>query len=164
MVFSSSVFLLVFLPVVLVINRALPFKMRNAFLLIANLVFYAYGEPVYILLMLASIVFNYFIAIFMEQSANSGKKKAWLIFALIMNIGSLCFFKYTVLFVDTLRKVSFLSFIPEVQLRLPVGISFYTFQAVSYIIDVYRGDYRSSRNFVGKLDSISKSCVGTSSR
>jgi len=155
MVFSSSVFLLVFLPAVLIINFVLPLKMRNIFLLIANIVFYAYGEPVYILLMAASVVFNYFVGIFMEKSMSDVRKKAWLIFAVIVNIGALGFFKYTVLFADTLRKIPFLSFIPEFELRLPVGISFYTFQAVSYVIDVYRGDCRSSKNFINFASYIS---------
>ena len=76
MVFSSPVFLLVFLPAVLIINRILPFKMRNIFLLFANLVFYAYGEPVYILLMIASIVFNYYAGVFMDKVMTDRKRKA----------------------------------------------------------------------------------------
>lgn len=148
MVFSSPVFLLVFLPAVLVINRLLPFKMRNVFLLFANMVFYAYGEPVYILLMVASIVFNYYVGVFMEKSMSDRHRRAVLIFAVAANICALCFFKYTVFIADTLRQLPFLSFIPEFELRLPVGISFYTFQAVSYIIDVYRGECRRSESFV----------------
>jgi len=148
MVFSSPVFLLVFLPAVLVVNRILPFKMRNVFLLFANLVFYAYGEPVYILLMIASIVLNYYACIFMDKVMSDRKRKAILIFTVALNIAALCFFKYTVLVLDTLRQIPVLSFIPKFDLRLPVGISFYTFQAVSYVIDVYRGECRKSDSFV----------------
>lgn len=148
MVFSSPVFLLVFLPAVLVVNRILPFKMRNVFLLFANLVFYAYGEPVYILLMIASIVLNYYACIFMNKVMSDRKRKAILIFTVALNIAALCFFKYTVLVLDTLRQIPVLSFIPKFDLRLPIGISFYTFQAVSYVIDVYRGECRKSDSFV----------------
>ena len=148
MVFSSPVFLLVFLPAVLIINKILPFKMRNVFLLFANLVFYAYGEPIYILLMIGSIAFNYYACVFMEKMMSDRKRKAIVVFAIVLNIGALCFFKYTVLILDTLRQIPALAFIPKVDIRLPIGISFYTFQAVSYVIDVYRGECRRSQSFV----------------
>lgn len=148
MVFSSPVFLLVFLPIVLFINKLLPNRARNVFLLIANIFFYAYGEPIYILLMAASIIFNYYAGMFMEKSMSDKHRKAMLIFAIVMNIGVLCFYKYTVLIADTLRQIPVFASIPEFELRLPVGISFYTFQAVSYVIDIYRGECRRSESFV----------------
>ena len=148
MVFSSPVFLLVFLPAVLIINRILPFKMRNVFLLFANLVFYAYGEPIYILLMIGSIVFNYYACVFMDKMMSDRKRKAIFVFSVVLNILALCFFKYTVLVLDTLRQIPFFAFIPKFDLRLPIGISFYTFQAVSYVIDVYRGECRRSQSFI----------------
>lgn len=148
MVFSSLVFLFVFLPVVLIINHLLPLKAKNIFLLIANLVFYAYGEPIYVLLMFASMLFNYFAASVIDKTVNEKKRKIQLILNIIINIGVLCFFKYTALFVDTLRHIPAFASLPHYNIVLPIGISFYTFQAVSYVIDVYRKECKSSHSFV----------------
>lgn len=148
MVFSSLVFLFVFLPAVLIINYILPAKAKNVFLLFANLVFYAYGEPIYVLLMIASMVLNYFSAAVIDKTVNEGRRKALLTVNIILNIGALCFFKYTSLFLDTLRHISVFSGLPHFSAALPIGISFYTFQAVSYVIDVYRKECESSDSFV----------------
>lgn len=148
MVFSSLVFLFVFLPVVLVVNFLLPQKYRNAFLLIANLFFYAFGEPVYVLLMLASILVNYLCALWVDKTVSYSKRKAILAVNVILNIGALCYFKYTVLLLDTLRLIPALSNLPAANIVLPIGISFYTFQAMSYVIDVYRRDTRSTKSFI----------------
>lgn len=148
MVFSSLVFLFIFLPAVLLINHFLPAKARNTFLLFANLIFYAYGEPIYVLLMLASIIMNYLAAALIERTINENLRKFCLILNIIINIGALCFFKYTSLFLDTLRHIPVLSFLPHFNAALPIGISFYTFQAVSYVIDVYRKDCEGSNSFV----------------
>ena len=128
MVFSSLPFLFLFLTVVLLVSHLLPFKFRNFFLLLANLVFYAYGEPVYVLIMIASILVNFFAG--------------------VLNLAALGVFKYAGLFVDTLRGIPAFSSLPEVNIALPIGISFYTFQAVSYLIDVYWDDCEASHNFV----------------
>jgi alginate O-acetyltransferase complex protein AlgI len=148
MVFSSHIFLLMFLPAVVIINFILPPKFRNIFLLAANLIFYAYGEPVYVLLMLASIWVNYAGALYIDKTSSYRKRKAMLVLNVILNIGALCFFKYTVLLMDTLRIIPALKDLPAFNIVLPIGISFYTFQAMSYVIDVYRGDCRSSKSFV----------------
>ncbi len=148
MVFSSLIFIFIFLPVVMIINGLLPKKFRNLFLLIANLLFYAYGEPVYVLLMIASIAVNYFCALWIEKSMSDRVRKAIMILNVIVNLGSLGFFKYTTMIFDTLRVIPVLSTLPAADIVLPIGISFYTFQAMSYVIDVYRGSCRSTHSFV----------------
>ena len=148
MVFSSLAFIFVFLPVVVIINFLLPSKYRNFFLLIANLFFYAYGEPVYVLLMLASIFVNYISALMLDKTASYVKRKAILIVNVVLNLGALGFFKYTSMALDTLRIIPALSKLPVANIVLPVGISFYTFQAMSYVVDVYRRSVVSTKNFV----------------
>lgn len=148
MVFSSLTFLFVFLPVVLIVNYLLPKKVKNVFLLFANLVFYAYGEPVYVLLMIVSVAVNYFSGFLIEKSASDIKRKLILGISITLNIGTLCFFKYTVFFADVLRQIPVFSGIPELRIALPIGISFYTFQAVSYLIDVYRRECSGNGSFV----------------
>ena len=141
MVFSSLPFLFLFLPAVLLIHSLLPGRLRNGFLLLANLIFYAYGEPVYVLLMLASIVVNDLAARLLQRTQPSFCRKALLIAAVALNLSALGWFKYAPLLADTLG-------LPPVNVALPIGISFYTFQAMSYVIDVYRGDCRPARRFV----------------
>lgn len=150
MVFSSLIFLFLFLPFVLVVNFILPKKLRNGFLLLANLFFYAWGEPVYVLLMLASILVNYLGALLIDKCAEDslGKRKLILVLTIIANMGALGFFKYTSLILDTLRLIPAFGSLPMVKITLPIGISFYTFQAVSYVIDVYRKDCPATKNFV----------------
>ncbi len=148
MVFSSLVFLFLFLPFVIISNYWLPPKNRNAFLFAANLIFYAWGEPVYVLLMLLSIVLNYVFGILLDNVAPTGKRKLILTLSIIFNLGMLCFFKYTMMFLDTLRIIPALKNLPFVKIALPIGISFYTFQAMSYVIDVYRRDSKSTVSFI----------------
>ena len=140
MVFSSLPFLFLFLTVVLLVSHLLPFKFRNFFLLLANLVFYAYGEPVYVLIMIASILVNFFAGVLMDKQPTQSRRRAVLVVGIVLNLAALGVFKYAGLFVDTLRGIPAFSSLPEVNIALPIGISFYTFQAVSYLIDVYRGD------------------------
>ncbi len=144
MVFSSLPFLFIFLPAVLLINYIIPERFRNIFLLFANLVFYAYGEPLYVVIMLASMVVNFLFARVIEKS---NRKKVLLIFAIALNIGSLFIFKYTSFIFTSLNSVLPFNF-PDVNIPLPIGISFYTFQAVSYVIDVYRGSCRAEHSFI----------------
>ena len=137
MVFSSLEFLCVFLPVVFVLYNILPsIKLKNALLIVASLLFYAYGEPVYVFLMLVSSLFNYVIA---RVIAKGNKKKVFLTIGVIVNIGLLVVFKYTDFLIDICNQL-FKAQIPEVGIALPLGISFFTFQALSYVIDVYRGN------------------------
>ncbi|MDY3014987.1 MAG: MBOAT family O-acyltransferase [Evtepia sp.] len=155
MVFSSLPFLFLFLTVVLLVSHILPFRCRNAFLLLANLVFYAYGEPVYVLVMIGSILVNYFAGVLMDKQPTQGRRRGVLVVGIILNLAALGVFKYTGLFVDTLREIPALSFLPDVNISLPIGISFYTFQAVSYLIDVYWKDCEASHSFVNFATYIS---------
>ncbi len=155
MVFSSATFLFLFLPFTLVLYHLKLFKdknketvKKNTVLLIMSLIFYAWGEPVYIILMLLSIFYNYNAAIDIDRYISSPKKKK-LVFAcaLIFNIFILGFFKYYGFMVDSINALFSLS-LPVKTIPLPVGISFYTFQVLSYVIDVYRGDVKAQRNIV----------------
>ena len=137
MLFSSTVFIFIFLPAVLIGYYLLlrGMKARNALLLAASLLFYAWGEPVYVLLMLLSIAVNYVFGRLLERRAHS---KALLAAAVIFNLGLLFYFKYLNFTVDNLNALFGLHLsVPA--LALPIGISFFTFQAMSYVIDVYRG-------------------------
>ena len=118
---------------------------KNYILLVASLVFYAWGEPKYIVLMLLSIVLNYFIALAIDKSRNGGTKRLYLVFAVILNIGALFIFKYLDFVFLNINKV-FGSNIELPGLALPIGISFYTFQILSYVIDVYRRKVKVQKN------------------
>ena len=141
MVFSSLTFLFVFLPIALLGCRVLPKQWRIGFLLLISLLFYAWGEPVYVLLMIGSILVNWGIGLAMDRFA--ARKKAWMIASVVLNIGLLFFFKYTGFVWDMIRP---LFGAPRVSIRLPIGISFFTFQIMSYVIDVYRGNARVQKN------------------
>ena len=148
MVFSSLLFMFVYLPVVLAVYYLVPRRWRNLWLFIVNLVFYAWGEPVYVLLMLFSICINYATGILVERHRDRRKKaKAILIADIVVNLAMLGFFKYYNLFAATLSAIPGLR-IPKLDLALPIGISFYTFQTMSYPIDVYRGDAAVQRSFI----------------
>lgn len=143
MVFSSLVFLCIFLPIMIIGYYMLPKKCRNIFLLIGSLFFYAWGEPKYIFLMLASIVGNYLFGISIHHFAvkeNISAKKFLVLFTVIFNIGLLLYFKYFVLIMTTAKNL-FNENIIVPEIALPIGISFFTFQGMSYVIDVYRNDY-----------------------
>ncbi|MFB9274477.1 MBOAT family O-acyltransferase [Cohnella cellulosilytica] len=146
MVFSSVGFLFFFLPLVLALYFAVPFKYKNIILLLFSLVFYAWGEPRYVLLMIASILVNYGYGIWIDRARrNEKKKKLILASAILVNIGLLGFFKYANFIADIVNSV----FNTSLELRpipLPIGISFYTFHALSYLIDVYRKTEKAQRN------------------
>lgn len=148
MVFSSTVFLFIFLALVWAIYSLVPIKhllIKNIILSVASIVFYAYGEPIYVLLMVASVVFNYFAAIIMDGT-EGGKRKFVLTLAVIVNLLALGFFKYVPWLVRMVNDGFGISLtVPKVS--IPVGISFYTFQILSYVIDVYRRNVRVQRNF-----------------
>ena len=148
MVFSSLPFLFFYLPVVLAIYRLSPLFLRNFFLLLASLFFYGWGEPVYILIMLGSILVNFFAGVLMGRQRSQGGRRAVLVVGIVLNLAALGVFKYAGLFVGTLRQIPALAGLPEVDISLPIGISFYTFQAVSYLIDVYWKDCKPSGNFI----------------
>ena len=146
MVFSSFTFLFIFLPLVLLTYfLAKKRQYRNIVLLVFSLIFYAWGEPVYVLLMLLSIIVNYFIALKIERR-KKGKKK-WMIMDVIFNLGIIGFFKYGNFMIQNINSI-FHSNIGEMNLALPIGISFYTFQVLSYVIDVYRKTVPAQKSMV----------------
>lgn len=146
MLFSSITFLLVFLPLTVAVYYLAPQRLRNMVMLIASLIFYAWGEPVYIVLMILSILLNYFCGLDIALKAEEPvRAKRSLIFAVVMNLLLLGFFKYYGLVMETLNAVLPVE-LPYRVLALPIGISFYTFQAMSYIIDVYRKEVRPQEN------------------
>lgn len=145
MVFSSLIFLWLFMPVVLVGYYIVPDRFKNFFLLLVSLFFYAWGEPVYVLLMLASILINWLLGILMDGSTRG--KKLILTADIIINIGLLVVFKYLGFLAQTINAC-FGTAIPVAEIALPIGISFFTFQILSYEIDLYRGKYRAQRNVI----------------
>ena len=146
MVFSSLLFMFIYLPVVLAVYYLVPSKWRNVWLFIVNLVFYGWGEPVYIVLMLFSITVNYAAGLLIARLKGDGSKaKRVLVACVVINLALLVFFKY---FDFIAENLSFIPFIRPLGLTLPIGISFYTFQTMSYPIDVYRGDADVQKNYV----------------
>lgn len=148
MVFSSTIFLCVYLPLVLLGYYICPKKGRNLFLLIVSLVFYAWGEPKYVFLMIFSILVNYIFGRLMDKNRGRQKRmKLLLVLSVVIDIGLLSVFKYTD-FVITNVNAIFGSSFDLLNIALPIGISFYTFQAMSYTIDVYRNDVRVQKNLI----------------
>ncbi len=153
MIFSSLEFLCVFLPVVFILYCIVPSRpVKNVILIVASLLFYAYGEPVYVFLMLCSVVVNYVVARLI--AASKGHKKLWLAIGVVANLGALAVFKYAAFFVESVNKVSSAN-LPVPSISLPIGISFFTFQALSYVIDVYREEVDVQKNFAHVLLYIS---------
>ena len=144
MLFSSIPFVFYFLPAVLALYFAVPFRFKNAVLLVFSLVFYGWGEPVYLLLMALSILMGWGLGLLMERFPR--KKRLLLILSAIISLGLLGWFKYAGFAAATLNALG-LS-LPVPQVSLPIGISFYTFQILSYTIDVYRGDVAAQRSIV----------------
>ena len=164
MVFSSMIFLCVFLPVVFVLHQILPgIRAKNAMLLITSLLFYAYGEPVYVLLMMGSSFFNYLTALMIGRRLPAAKQedggkentptpgnpaaaKGILALCVAGNLLLLIIFKYAGFLVESVNALAGAAF-PVPAIRLPIGISFFTFQAMSYVVDVYRRVTKAQKNF-----------------
>ncbi len=150
MVFSSLLFLFTYLPVVLLIYYLSPLKWRNGVLLIFNLIFYGWGEPTYIILMVFTITADYVAGLLVARFKDQGRDRAArtaVAAALVLNLAILFFFKYWDLIADTLRGFG-LDVLPALGLSLPIGISFYTFQTMTYPVDLYRGDAGVQKNLV----------------
>ena len=146
MVFSSLVFMFAYLPITLLAYYLIPRQGRNIFLFFINLLFYGWGEPTLIVLMLINIAINYAGGYFVDKFRDDKKKqKLFLILTCVIDIGTLAVFKYTGMLVDTVNMLPFLD-LPTPEISLPIGISFYTFQTMSYVIDVYRDDAPVSKN------------------
>ncbi len=138
MLFSSLEFLYLYLPLTLMIYFAVPMRARNVVLLLTSLLFYGWGEPIYVFLMIFTIAVDYAAGRLIERAKTERSRRAWLITAIVINLGLLAFFKYADFLLDNLRTIPALSDLPKLSVALPIGISFYTFQALSYVIDVYR--------------------------
>ena len=147
MVFSSLTFLFGFLPCVLAVYFLAPNKAKNAILFAFSLLFYAWGEPVYVGLMLFSTALDYTCGRAVERYRGTPKAKIGLLVSVVVNLSLLCFFKYTDFLIGTVNDI-FGSSIPLLNLPLPIGISFYTFQTMSYTIDVYRGEAKAQRSIL----------------
>lgn len=148
MVFSSTIFLCVYLPLVLLGYYICPKKGRNLFLLIVSLVFYAWGEPKYVFLMIFSILVNYIFGRLMDKNRGRQKRlKLMLVLSVVIDLGLLSVFKYTDFIITNVNAIFGANF-DLLNIALPIGISFYTFQAMSYTIDVYRDDVRVQKNLI----------------
>ncbi len=180
MLFSSIPFLFYFLPITVILYRISPKALKNAVLALMSLVFYAWGEPRYVVIMIAAVLASYIFGILTEVHRNKGLGKLWLILSLVVGFGMLAYFKYADFFISNINSIinvftslskSFLSVLSEIpildnyanfilnnfhneinasiplmNIALPIGISFYTFQLTSYNIDVYRGDTKAQKN------------------
>ena len=148
MIFSSIPFLFFFFPLFILLYFTLPFKYKNHILLLFSLIFYAWGEPIYILLMIFSSIVDFINGKNIEKYKDDNKKKKiYLIISIIINISLLGFFKYADFFIKVINNILYLD-IPLLKLGLPIGISFFTFQTMSYSIDVYRGDVKAEKDFL----------------
>ncbi|MBP3660215.1 MAG: MBOAT family protein [Oscillospiraceae bacterium] len=145
MLFSSISFLYVFLPVTLLFYFLVPARAKNYVLLAASLLFYFFGEPVYVVLLLLSSLSDYLHSLFIESHRGRKSAKVALISSIVINLAMLGFFKYIDFFIGTINGV-FGAEIPLTNVPLPIGISFFTFQTMSYTIDVYRGEAKAERN------------------
>lgn len=151
MVFSSLVFLFYFLPISIIVYFALSFsiKAQNVWLFLVSLFFYAWGEPIYVFLMLGSIVVNWLLGLVIGKSRERNNEKVAkiaLFGSLIFNLGSLVFFKYLDFIIDNINAIAKRDVINNLNMVLPIGISFFTFQAMSYVTDVYRKDAEYQKN------------------
>ena len=147
MVFSSITFLFYFLPIVLGIYYIVPKKFKNIVLLISSFVFYFYGEPTYVLLLAFSIIITYIFGILIDKYRQTEKSKIFLALACVISIGLLVYFKYANFIIENInlwlsRKIDFIN------VALPIGISFYTFQMLSYLVDVYKGEAKVQKNIL----------------
>ena len=150
MVFSSLLFLFRFLPAVLLLYYIAPRKIRNLVLLLFSLLFYAWGEPKYVFLMLFSITMDFFMGQMVAKSKARNNRKAakrFLTISIVVNLSILAFFKYADFIIGTINNVAGLS-LPMLSIPLPIGISFFTFQTMSYVIDVYKGATKVQKNWV----------------
>lgn len=153
MLFSSVTFLYFFLPVVLGLYFLAPKRCKNAVLLLASLVFYAYGEPRLVLLMLLSVLSGYVHGLLIERFRGTRAGKAFLVSSVCFSLAPLLLFKYADFFIGNLNALG--ASLPLLKLTLPIGISFYTFQILSYTVDVARGTAKAQRNFIDLATYIS---------
>ncbi len=154
MVFSSLTFMYAFLPIVLITYFLSPKKLKNIIILISGLIFYAWGEPKYIMIMITSAFVDYFAGLIISKSDDNKVRKSALLVSMVIDLGFLFIFKYSGFAVSIVNGV-FKSEIPVPNLLLPIGISFYTFQSMSYTIDIYFKKVKVQRNFLNYLCYVS---------
>ncbi len=145
MLFSSIPFLYYFLPIVLIIYSITPRVLKNTVLLLASLIFYAWGEPKYVFLMVATVGLGYIFGLLIEKFRGKALSKFFLFLSVASSLAALGYFKYADFFIENFNRVTGLS-VPFLRLALPIGISFYTFQILSYTVDVYRGTVNVQKN------------------
>ncbi len=145
MLFSSITFLYYFLPLVLIVYFLVPKQLKNVWLLLTSLFFYAWGEPKCVFLMIATVMLNYIFGILIEKATSKKLKKTYLTISIVLTLSGLLYFKYANFFVENFALVTGMS-IPALKIALPIGISFYTFQILSYTVDVYRGQVNAQKN------------------
>lgn len=150
MIFSSITFLVYFLPIFLLAYHLTPNKFKNACILIFSIVFYAWGGPKFIFVILGTTFLDFFLVNKMHEAKTTKTKKQILVLSLLMNLGLLFYFKYSNFFIENINAVLGLAGISEIKwlkIVLPIGISFYTFESVTYVVDVYRGIHKPLKNF-----------------
>jgi alginate O-acetyltransferase complex protein AlgI len=145
MVFSSITFLVYFLPLFLLVYHLVPHKYKNAVILIASIYFYSWGGPKFIFVILGTTLLDYFLVNAMHEQKTKAAKTKFLILSLLLNVGLLAYFKYCNFFIDNINAV-FGTDIKWIKVLLPIGISFYTFESLTYVIDVYRGIHKPLKN------------------
>ena len=158
LVFSSATFLFIFLPAVYLLNLLFAglklIKVQNILLMLASILFYAWGEPVYVILMLVSTAANYALALIYKPDGTLTRRRVLTVAAVALNIGMLAFFKYADFVICNVNSLLSLN-IPQPNIPLPIGISFFIFQALSYVLDVFRGEAKARKNYFDVLLYIS---------
>lgn len=147
MLFSGIPFLYFFLPCVLILYYLAPGKLKNSVLLLSSLFFYAWGEQKFTILLLLSVFLGYIFGLLIGKTKGKASKRLFLLLSVVQNLAFLCYFKYADFFISNFNAATGLS-VPLLKTVLPIGISFYTFQILSYTVDVYRGDVRPQKNFI----------------
>lgn len=146
MLFSSIPFLYYFLPVVLIVYFIVPKQLKNAWIMLSSFFFYGWGEPKFLIIMIASIAQGYVFGLLIEKFRDrKNLSRLFMILSCVVGLGLLAYFKYVDFFISSFNQISGLA-LPLVGIALPIGISFFTFQIVSYDIDVYRGDVAAQKN------------------
>lgn len=144
MVFSSAIFVFAFFPIAVIGHLLLKEKYRNIWLLLCSIIFYGWVQPQFLYLLLISVLVNYISALLIEKKRFSNTA---LIFAILVNVGMLVYFKYFNFILETINSL-FSKNIELIDLILPIGISFYTFKGISYVVDVYRGEFPAEKNIL----------------
>ncbi len=154
MLFSSIPFLFYFLPIVLILYFAVPKKLKNTVLLLSSLFFYGWGEPKFLIFMLISITQGYVFGLLIEKYQGMKRSKVFLVASVVFSLSILGYYKYADFFIENFNALTGMS-VPLLRIALPIGISFYTFQILSYAVDVYRQDTKAQRNFINLAAYIS---------